>query len=122
MHVYIFVMRSIVRVTKDDVEAFRHTRLEALRESPGAFSSRYEDELQFTESVWRDRVASHDQIGSLGLLAMDDNQPTGIVVCRINAVAMAMYQNMGFVPTGRTSAYRNDATLREIEMERRLKP
>jgi len=57
----------------EDWQAFRDVRLAALRESPEAFASSYEAELQYDEDFWRARLARSER-----LLACDGDQPIGI--------------------------------------------
>lgn len=57
----------------EDWQAFREVRLAALRESPEAFASSYEAELEYDEDFWRARLARSER-----LLACDGDQPIGI--------------------------------------------
>ncbi len=64
-----------VRALKgDDWEAFRQIRLAALKDSPEAFTSSYEDEVEYDEDFWRLRLARSQR-----LLAYDDEEPVGVV-------------------------------------------
>jgi ribosomal protein S18 acetylase RimI-like enzyme len=57
----------------EDWQAFREVRLAALRESPEAFASTYEEELEFDEDLWRARLARSER-----LLACDGDEAVGI--------------------------------------------
>jgi ribosomal protein S18 acetylase RimI-like enzyme len=57
----------------EDWQAFREVRLAALRESPEAFASSYEDEVGYDEELWRLRLARSER-----LLACADDEPVGI--------------------------------------------
>ncbi|MGN6474721.1 MAG: GNAT family N-acetyltransferase [Mycobacteriales bacterium] len=46
----------IRRITSNDLEAFRETRLRALADSPASFGSTYAEEAERSEEAWRDRV------------------------------------------------------------------
>ena len=50
------VSAEIVRIAPDSWERLRDLRLEALRESPEAFSNTFAQESLWTESVWRQSV------------------------------------------------------------------
>lgn len=66
----------IRRVGKDDVDAFRHIRLEALRLEPASFASTFEDWHALPSEVWQQRLnepvfiafQSEDPVGLIGLL------------------------------------------------------
>jgi RimJ/RimL family protein N-acetyltransferase len=47
----------IRRITSNDLEVFRETRLRALADSPASFGSTYAEEVERSEQSWRDRVA-----------------------------------------------------------------
>src|SRR3954453_4900446 len=50
----------------EDWQAFRDVRLAALRESPEAFASSYEAELEYDEDFWRARLARSERPGGPG--------------------------------------------------------
>lgn len=58
----------------DDWQAYRQMRLAALRESPEAFVSSYDEEKDYDEDFWRLRMSR-----STRLVAVQDTQPVGIV-------------------------------------------
>jgi GNAT superfamily N-acetyltransferase len=68
-------MVDIRRIEADDWKQLRAVRLTALRDSPEAFESRYEDELAFDEDEWRRRAAAHPVF-----LAFDGADPVGVAV------------------------------------------
>lgn len=47
---------EIVRLEPDEWQAYRELRLEALQESPQAFSSNYHEQAAYPESYWRGRL------------------------------------------------------------------
>ena len=50
-------MGTVLKMTPDDWERVRRLRLEALTESPDAFSSTLSRELAFDEDTWRARLS-----------------------------------------------------------------
>jgi ribosomal protein S18 acetylase RimI-like enzyme len=62
------------RVSPAEWAAYRQVRLAALADSPQAFSSTLERELEFDEQVWRQRLAS-----AASFLAWQDDQAVGTV-------------------------------------------
>ncbi len=58
---------------EDDWETYRRMRLAALKESPDAFVSTYDEEEAFDEDFWRLRMRR-----STRLLAERDQQPVGV--------------------------------------------
>ena len=50
-------MSELRRVRPDEWEMWREIRLRSLAESPDAFGSTYDREIDFTEADWRDRLA-----------------------------------------------------------------
>lgn len=58
----------------DDWTIYRELRLAALRDAPDAFSSTFEEEQQFGEELWRERMRR-----SARLLATVDDEPVGVV-------------------------------------------
>ena len=59
-------------LTPEDWRTYREIRLAMLRESPGAFGSRYAHAVTFDESTWRGRLTSCDHH-----LAELDGDPVG---------------------------------------------
>jgi ribosomal protein S18 acetylase RimI-like enzyme len=64
----------IARVSPDQWETYREVRLAALTDSPEAFSSTAERELEFPEQLWRDRLGAN-----VSLLAWAGGRPGGTV-------------------------------------------
>jgi GNAT superfamily N-acetyltransferase len=64
---------DIRQITPDDWQVLRATRLAALKDSPEAFESRYEDALGFDEERWRQRA---EQLPTF--LAFDGTDPIGM--------------------------------------------
>jgi len=65
--------REVRRVHADDWEAWRDLRLRSLVESPDAFGSTYERELDFTEDLWRSRLKSGPRV-----LVLVDGEPVAL--------------------------------------------
>ena len=68
-------------LTPEDWRTYREIRLAMLRESPGAFGSRYADAVTFDEGTWRGRLMSCDHhlaeldgraVGAAGLYVEDE--------------------------------------------------
>ena len=59
----------------DDWETWRDLRLRALSDSPSAFGSTYEGEVEFDRSRWVDRLGDPDGVG---VLARVDGTPVGM--------------------------------------------
>jgi ribosomal protein S18 acetylase RimI-like enzyme len=57
----------------EEWQAYRQVRLAALKESPEAFASTYDAEVEYDEELWRLRLARSER-----LLASDGEEPVGI--------------------------------------------
>lgn len=69
----------IRRITPDDVEVFRQTRLRALADSPASFGSTYAAEAAFTEATWVERVTGAAEGSERAMfLAFDGKDCIGI--------------------------------------------
>lgn len=69
---------GVVRVLNEaDWQLYRNLWLEALRESPDSFVTSYDDESQYDEQVWRERMRQE-----LGLIAERNGQAVGVVGLR----------------------------------------
>lgn len=71
-------MTTLVRISEENVEAFKDVRLRALQEAPFAFGSTYARELGFTGEEWARRVARWDGVCGVGFLAMDGDSVCGL--------------------------------------------
>lgn len=67
-------MATIRRVTPDDWQMLKATRLEALTDAPHAFGSTRAEEVQLDEMEWRRRAGT-----MAWFIALQDYQPVGIV-------------------------------------------
>jgi GNAT superfamily N-acetyltransferase len=68
------------RIRADEAEVLRSIRLAALADSPDAFGSTLERELDFTDDVWQARSAeSSTSARSATFLAWNADEPIGIV-------------------------------------------
>lgn len=65
-------------ITSQNVPLFREVRLRALRDTPSAFSSTYEEELRLTDADWLERALRWNREKGIGLLAMDGSLGCGI--------------------------------------------
>jgi ribosomal protein S18 acetylase RimI-like enzyme len=65
-------------ITAQNVALFREIRLRALRDTPSAFGSTYEKELQLTDADWLERALRWNGETGIGLLAMDGSAGCGI--------------------------------------------
>ena len=67
---------TIVReLTAEDWAVWKEVRLRSLLDSPGAFGSTYERELEYHEQFWRARIGDPEAVC---VLAWRDNEPVGI--------------------------------------------
>lgn len=70
----------IRRITADDVEVYRHTRLRALADSPDAFASTYAAEAAFPHQTWVERVVGASAGTDRAMfLAFDGKECIGLV-------------------------------------------
>jgi len=65
-------------ITAQNVPLFREVRLCALRDTPSAFGSTYEKELQLTDADWLERALRWNGEKGIGFLAMDGSVGCGI--------------------------------------------
>lgn len=77
---------TVRALTEDDWETYREARLAALKESPEAFVASLEDEEQFDEQEWRDRMnrsqrlvaeVDGDRVGVASIGAFDGGDEPG---------------------------------------------
>jgi ribosomal protein S18 acetylase RimI-like enzyme len=72
-------MITLDPVTPQNAMLFKQVRLQALRDTPKAFSSTYADESRLTDAEWVKRASLRNGEGSIVYLAMDAITPCGIV-------------------------------------------
>jgi ribosomal protein S18 acetylase RimI-like enzyme len=65
---------SVRRLGEEDWAEYRRTRLRALKESPEAFVASVEEEAEFDDERWRDRMRRSQR-----LLALRDDEALGVV-------------------------------------------
>jgi ribosomal protein S18 acetylase RimI-like enzyme len=65
-------MIEIKKLSGDNWMDYKNIRLEALQSDPVAFGSSYEEESQFSETTWRNRIEN-------SIFAISDNKPIGMV-------------------------------------------
>lgn len=87
---------TLVQITPRVSKWFKETRLRALKDSPGAFGSTYALEAKQSDDEWAARAAQNTGEWAAGFLAMDDNDPCGIVGGRLvedgaQAILMGMW-------------------------------
>ncbi|WP_161878031.1 GNAT family N-acetyltransferase [Alkalibacterium sp. MB6] len=88
---------DIKQLVPEDAEAYLSIRLEALRESPHAFGSSYEEEKQTTVEKYRQRFMEPENSFTLG--AFEESELVGVVALvrkqylkqRHRATILAMY-------------------------------
>lgn len=73
-------MAEIIRAQDDDWPLVREIRLRSLSTSPSAFGQSWETESTYEDTVWQERV--HD---AAWFLAVEDDQPVGVVAARHEA-------------------------------------
>jgi ribosomal protein S18 acetylase RimI-like enzyme len=71
-------MITLDPITAQNVPLFREVRLCALRDTPSAFGSTYEKELQLTDADWLERALRWNGEKGIGFLAMDGSVGCGI--------------------------------------------
>jgi ribosomal protein S18 acetylase RimI-like enzyme len=71
-------MITLDPITSQNVALFREVRLRALKDTPSAFSSTFEQELQLTDADWLERALRWNGEKGIGLLAMDGSVGCGI--------------------------------------------
>ena len=64
---------KIRRLGRDEVDAFRHIRLEALRCEPASFASSYEDWASLSADEWRQRLKNPV------IVAFQNDEPVGLI-------------------------------------------
>ena len=95
---------NIRRFAADEWQLYRDLRLRALEESPDAFGSTYEHELQQSDEQWATRLArAAGSAQDLPLVAEVDGEPSALAWVRIDegAPSVAHLYQMWVAPTRR---------------------
>jgi len=71
-------MIVIEPITLQHLATFKATRLRALQDTPTAFGSTYEREIQLTDEDWRNRIIRWGGDACIGFLAMDEGTACGL--------------------------------------------
>ena len=74
-------MPTLVPITRELVGIYKQVRLRALQDSPSAFCSTYARESLLTDEDWLNRTLGLDGKKKIGFLAMDADEPCGLVAC-----------------------------------------
>ena len=71
-------MTTLEPITPANASAFRTVRLQALQDSPGAFSSTYARESQLSDDEWDQRIGNWNGERGIGYLAINHGIACGI--------------------------------------------
>jgi ribosomal protein S18 acetylase RimI-like enzyme len=74
-------MPTLVPITRELAGIYKQVRLRALQDSPLAFGSTYARESLLTDEDWLNRTLGLDGEKKIGFLAMDADEPCGLVAC-----------------------------------------
>ena len=74
-------MPTLVPITPALASLYKQVRLCALQDAPSAFGSTYAREIQLTDEDWHNRAISLDGNHRIGFLALDADEPCGLVLC-----------------------------------------
>ena len=74
-------MPTLVPITPVLASLYKQVRLRALQDAPSAFGSTYAREIQLTDEDWHNRATSLDGSHRIGFLALDADEPCGLVLC-----------------------------------------
>ena len=98
-------MTVLQPITSANASAFKTVRLQALQDSPGAFSSTYARESQFTEEDWNQRIRNWNGERGVGYLALDGETHCGIAgsILDIHDPSTAQLISMWVAPSQRRS-------------------
>jgi len=96
-------MATLEAISEQNVSAFRAVRLRALLDSPSAFGSTYAREAEFDDAKWLERAANMSGQRGAGFLALDGNEPCGIIGALLNGDEphIAQVVSMWVAPTYR---------------------
>ena len=163
-------MISIHPITPECAGVYKAVRLRALQDTPSAFCTTYAQESTVTDAQWHERAARFLGGTGTGLIALEDDEPCGLVrgspdeggdatvawvesmwvapthrkrgvgrllidsveawarprgvrtlklmVTSTNDPAIAFYERLMFVRTGKTAPHRNNPAVPEWEMAR----
>ena len=70
---------NLVLISSQNATAFKEVRLRALKDSPSAFGSTYDGEVQLSDTDWRERAEQWSGERSAAYLAMEGATPRGII-------------------------------------------
>ena len=70
-------MNNVRQIMPDEWPLLKQLRMEALSDSPEAFSRTLDEAMQLPDSVWQQRASGKT---SFSAIAMDNNRPVGIAV------------------------------------------
>jgi ribosomal protein S18 acetylase RimI-like enzyme len=94
----------LITLKQVDVESamdFKSTRLAALKDSPTAFGSTFENESKLSDADWRQRAIDRDGATGITYLAWDDQAPCGIAAGFVAADAVVHIVSVWVAPTHR---------------------
>jgi ribosomal protein S18 acetylase RimI-like enzyme len=74
-------MPNLIPITPQLTALYKQVRLRALEDTPTAFGSTYTRESQLTDEDWRQRSLSLDGTHKIGFIALEENEPCGLVAC-----------------------------------------
>jgi ribosomal protein S18 acetylase RimI-like enzyme len=98
-------LTNLQPITSANASAFKTVRLQALQDSPGAFSSTYARESQFSDDEWNQRIANWNGEHGVGYLAIAGETYCGIAGSILDAhdPATAQIISMWVAPCQRRS-------------------
>jgi GNAT superfamily N-acetyltransferase len=73
-------MVDVRPIRMKDWRSLKMIRLEALRDAPEAFCTRYEEAVCRPDSLWKDRASQNGDADALTVLALDSDRPVGMAV------------------------------------------
>lgn len=79
------------RIHPNEWQAYRDIRLRALKDSPDAFGSTWEESSQYTDAMWRARVGRASPESDLPLFAIASEAAVGLAWARVDAPANAAH-------------------------------
>ncbi|RFC48955.1 MAG: N-acetyltransferase, GNAT superfamily (includes histone acetyltransferase HPA2) [Verrucomicrobia bacterium] len=97
-------MRITRRLKPGEWQLYRAVRLEALRESPGAFLSRYEDALGRSDESWAEQADSGAEGSDRATFVTIVDRPVGVVSLYLDEVEVGELLQMWVAPEVRGGA------------------